>query len=96
MGIVQVNLPEDLRSTIDRQVAGGLAASEADYVASALRLYADYLDAEDEISAIAERADADLAAGRFVTVSTPEDSEALHAAVMVRLRTRLTAGATNL
>jgi Arc/MetJ-type ribon-helix-helix transcriptional regulator len=95
MGIVQVNLPEDFRSTIDRQVAGGLAVSEADYVASLLCLYADHLDAGDGIAVIAERADDDFAAGRFVTVSTPEDGDALHAAAMARLHTRLTAGAIN-
>ena len=39
---------------------------------------ADDLDAEDEIATIAERADADIAAGRYVTVITQEDSNALH------------------
>ena len=91
MGIMRVQLPEDLRSVIDRRVTEGRVASEADYVATALRLYADHLDAEDEIAAIVERADADLAAGRQVMVATPEDGEALHDAAMSRLRARLAA-----
>ncbi len=89
MGVVQVQLPDDLRSIIDRQVAEGRAASEAEYVAEALRLYADHLDAEDEIAAMVERADAEMASGRFVTISTPEDSDALHQRAMDRLRTSL-------
>jgi Arc/MetJ-type ribon-helix-helix transcriptional regulator len=76
MEIVRVQLPEDLKSTIDRQVAEGRAATEAEYVATALRLYADHLDAEDEIAAIVERADADIAAGRCVTLTTQADSDA--------------------
>lgn len=78
MEIMRIQLPKDLKSIIDRQVAEGRAATEADDVTAALRRYADHLDAEDEIAAIVERADADIAAGRFVTVSTQEDSDALH------------------
>jgi len=89
MGIVQVQLTDDLRSIIDRQVAEGRAASEAEYVAEALRLYAGHLEAEDEIADMAERADADMAAGRYATISTLEDSEALHQRTMDRLRANL-------
>ena len=89
MGVVQVQLPDDLRSVIDRQVAEGRAASEAEYVAEALRLYAGHLEAEDEIADMAERADVEMAAGRYVTVSTSEDSEALHQRAMDRLRASL-------
>jgi Arc/MetJ-type ribon-helix-helix transcriptional regulator len=38
MGVVQVQLPDELKSVIDRQVAEGRAASEAAYVTEALRL----------------------------------------------------------
>ena len=89
MGIVQVQLPDDLRSVIHRQVAEGRAASEAEYIAQALRLYAGHLDAEDEIADMAEHADADMAAGRHATISTLEDSEALHRRAMDRLRANL-------
>jgi hypothetical protein len=90
MGLIQaLGLPESLKALIERQLAEGRAASEADYFADALRLYADHLEAEDEIALMAEWADADLAAGRYVVVSITEDSEALHEAAMSRLRTRL-------
>ena len=89
MDIVQVQLPDDLRRVIDRQIAEGRAASEVEYVAEALRLYADHLEAEDEIANMAERADADMALGRYVTISTSDDSEALHQRAMDRLRASL-------
>lgn len=89
MGVMQVQLSDDLKQAIDRQIAEGRAASEADYVVDALRLYAEHLDTEDEIAAMVERADADLAAGRFVTVATAEDSQILHKSAMARLRARL-------
>jgi Arc/MetJ-type ribon-helix-helix transcriptional regulator len=87
MGAVQI--PDQLKQVIDRQIAEGRAASEEDYVAEALRAYAEHIEAETEIAAMAVRADADMAAGRFVTVTTPEDSEALHSSAMTRLRARL-------
>ncbi len=48
--------------------------------------------ADAEILAMVARADADVAAGRFITVTGPADSNALHEATMARLRARLTAG----
>ncbi|HME26208.1 MAG TPA: hypothetical protein VKI44_33590 [Acetobacteraceae bacterium] len=95
MGVVQVQLPDELKSIIDRQVAEGRAVSEADYVTEALRLYADLLDSDDEIAEVVERADADIAGGGYVTVSTPTDSEALHEAALDRLRTRLATDASS-
>jgi uncharacterized membrane protein len=52
----------------DRQIAEGRASSKADLLAEAARLYADHLDAQDELAKMAERADADVAAGRFVVI----------------------------
>ena len=89
MGVVQVQLPDDLKQVIERQVAKGRASNEADFLAEAVRLYADHLEAEDEIAGMVDRADADLAAGRYVTVATPGDSQALHESAMARLRARL-------
>ena len=88
MGVVQVQLSDNLQQIVERQVAEGRAASESDYVAEAVRLYADHLEAEDEIAAMVDRADADMASGRYVTVSTPEVSQALHESAMSRLRER--------
>lgn len=94
MGVVHVQLPDDLKQAIDRRIAEGHAASEADFLTQAARLYADHLDAENEIGAMVERADADLAAGRYAMVDMPGDSDALHHAAMARLRGRLAGDAT--
>lgn len=94
MGVVQIKLPDDLQSVIERQVAEGRAASESDYVTEAVRFYADLLDSDNEIAEIVERADADSAAGLYVTVKTPADSDALHKAAMDRLRARLATDAS--
>ena len=45
MGAVQI--PDQLKQIIDRQVAAGRAASEAAYVIDALRAYAGHVDAQD-------------------------------------------------
>jgi hypothetical protein len=63
--------------------------SKAAYVTEALRLYAELLDSDDEIAEIVERAEGDIAAGRYVTVRTQADSEGLHEATMDRLRAQL-------
>jgi hypothetical protein len=61
MGIVQVQLSDELKRIIDRQIAAGHAATEAEFLTRAARLYADHLDAEGEIADMVERADADVA-----------------------------------
>ncbi|MGA3400506.1 MAG: hypothetical protein ABSC95_14900 [Acetobacteraceae bacterium] len=93
MGVVQVQLSDDLKRVIDRQIAEGHALSEADFLVQAAQLYADHLDAADEIAAMVERADADIAAGRYAMVATPEDSRALHEAAKARLRARVASDA---
>jgi Arc/MetJ-type ribon-helix-helix transcriptional regulator len=87
MGAVQI--PDHLKQFIDRQVAEGRAASEADFVADALRAYANHIEAENEIAAMVGRADADMESGHFVTITGADDAEALHASTMSRLRARL-------
>lgn len=94
MGIMQVQQPDDLKQVIDRQVAEDHAAGEADFLTPAARLYADHLDAENEIGAMAERTGADLAAVRYTMAATPEESDALHRVAMARLRARLADDAT--
>jgi Arc/MetJ-type ribon-helix-helix transcriptional regulator len=91
MGAVQI--PDHLRQIIDRQIAEGRAASEADYVVEALHAYAEHIEAENEIAAMVGRADADLAAGRFVTVTGAKDAEALHTSAMARLHARVSENA---
>jgi Arc/MetJ-type ribon-helix-helix transcriptional regulator len=91
MGTIQI--PDHLRQLIDSQIAEGRAASEADYVVAALRAYADHVEAEKEIVAMVDRADTDLAAGRFVTVTGAKDAEALHTSAMARLHARVSENA---
>jgi Arc/MetJ-type ribon-helix-helix transcriptional regulator len=89
MGVVQ--LPENLKAIIDRQVAEGRASSEIDFLAEAVRRYVEDLEAEDEIIAEAEAGIADIEAGRYTLVATTEDVEVLHERTMARLRDRLAA-----
>ena len=91
MGIVQVRLPEEIQEIIDRQVAEGRAANQADDVEAALRRYAEDLELDNEIVAEAEAGIADIKAGRYTTISSPEDVEALHDRTMKRLHGRLAA-----
>jgi Arc/MetJ-type ribon-helix-helix transcriptional regulator len=91
MGVVHIQLPDDLKRIIDRQVAEGRVASEADYVQEALRRYAEDLDNEHDITAEAEAGIADIKAGRYTTIASPEDVEALHERTMARLHDRLAA-----
>jgi Arc/MetJ-type ribon-helix-helix transcriptional regulator len=89
MGVIQVQLPEELQALIDRQVAEGRVASESEFFVEAARRFVADLAAEDEIisEAMAGIADADV--GRYVTVASAEDIEALHDRTMARLRDRL-------
>jgi Arc/MetJ-type ribon-helix-helix transcriptional regulator len=87
MGVVQ--LPDQLTQVIARQVAEGRAESEAAYLEEAVRRYAEDLDAEDDIVAAAEAGIRDVEAGRYVSISSPDDAEALHDRTMWRLRGRL-------
>lgn len=86
-------LSDDLKRVIERQIAGGHALSEADFLTQAAQLCADHLDAEDEFAAMVERADAGVAAGRYAMGATPEDSQAPHEAAMARLRARMASDA---
>lgn len=89
MTVVQLTLPDQLRQAIDRQIAAGHAIDEADFLLRAGQLIAEHLDARDEIAAMVARADADIAAGNYVTVTSSEQSMGLHEARMDRLRARL-------
>ena len=91
MGIIQVRLPEEIQEVIERQVAVGRVESADAYLVEAARRFAEDLKVEDEIVAEAEAGIAGAEAGRYVTIATPEDAEALHERTMARLRDRLAA-----
>ncbi len=78
MGVVQ--LPDDLKQVIDRQIAEGRVASEAEFLAKAIQWYAEALDLdEDETLAAANEGIADIESGRFELISSPEDMRRLKA-----------------
>ncbi len=91
MGVMQISLPEEVQSVIERQVAAGYASSTDAFLEEAARRYAEDLEAESEIMVEALAGIADADAGNFVTISTPEDTEHLHQRTMERVRARLAA-----
>ncbi len=89
MGVVSVELPEEVQQVVDREVAEGRAASRSAFLIEAAKRYADDLSLENEIVAEAEAGIADADAGRFVTIASPGDQEAHHRRTMARLRAQL-------
>ncbi len=89
MGVVQVGLPEELSNLIDHQVEAGRVESADAYLAEAIRRYAEDLEAEDEIIVEAEAGIRDAEAGRYTTISGPEDVHALEQRIIGRLHARL-------
>jgi len=89
MGIVQVSLPYELKALIERQVAEGRAVDVEAYLAEAARRYAEDLELESELVAVAEAGIADVEAGRYMTIATREDGEAWLDRKMAKLRDRL-------
>ena len=81
---VQIQLPDDLKSAIDRHVATGHARSDADFLLEAARLYAEELDEDQDLLAMAQAEIADAEAGRYTLVETEADAEALHERAMAR------------
>jgi predicted transcriptional regulator len=89
MGIVQVSLPDELKALIERQVAEGRAVDVEAYLAEAARRYAEDLEFESELVAVAEAGIADVEAGRHTTIATREDGEAWLDRKMAKLRDQL-------
>jgi Arc/MetJ-type ribon-helix-helix transcriptional regulator len=75
MGAVQIS--DDLKRVIDRQIAEGRAASAADFLEAAVRRYAQELDADDvELVARAEEGLSALGRGDYITVDDSESRRA--------------------
>ena len=90
MGVIQ--LPDELQRVIERQVAEGRAASSAAFLEEAVRRLVDETtDEENELLQAVEAGSADIEAGRFVTLATPEDEERLRDGMMARLQARFRA-----
>ena len=86
MGVVQVSLPSELGEIIEREVEAGRAPSADAYVAEAVRLY---LEAKDEIVAVAVAGLADIEGGRFTEVSSRQELQAWGEAALARVRAQL-------
>ncbi len=68
-----VQIPDDLKQVIDRQVAEGHAASVAEFLDAAVRRYALELEADDaEMAAAAKQGLSALRRGDYTTVDGPE------------------------
>lgn len=89
MGVVQVDLPEELSELIDRQVEAGRVENAGAYLAEAIQRYAEDLEGEDEIITQAKLGILDAEAGRYTTISGPEDVAALEQRIIGRLQARL-------
>ena len=91
MGVIQ--LPDELQRVIERQVAEGRAASSTAFLEEAVRRLVDDTRGEEaERLQAGEAGAADITAGRYVTVATPEDEWRLHDGMMAQLQARLSAG----
>jgi hypothetical protein len=92
MGVVQVSLPDDLKSLIERQVAEGRGAADLDaYLTEAARRFAEDVELEGDLVAQAKAGIADIEEGRYRVVETREGLAEVEKAVMDRVRARLAA-----
>lgn len=91
MGMVQ--LPDELQRVIERQVAEGRASSPTAFLEEAvMRLVAETSAEEDEVQRTVQEGSADIEAGRYRTVASPDDERRLRDDMMTRLRSRLPTG----
>jgi Arc/MetJ-type ribon-helix-helix transcriptional regulator len=87
-----VQLPDELQRAIERHVAEGRATSAAAFLEEAvLRLIDDAAREDDEIQSAAQAGVADMAAGQFSTIATPDDRRQLEDRMMAHLRAGLAA-----
>jgi Arc/MetJ-type ribon-helix-helix transcriptional regulator len=94
MGAVQI--PDDLKQVIDRQVAEGRAASAAEFVEAAVRRYALDLEFDDvEAVAAAEQGLAALKEGDYATIDDRQSRRAFWEEVSRDVSARLTASDTS-
>jgi len=92
VGIVQVSLPDALKSLIERQVAEGRGARDLDaYLTEAARRFAEDVELEGDLVAEAKAGIADLEEGRYRLVETREDLARMEKGVLDRVRARLAA-----
>jgi hypothetical protein len=92
MSVVQVSLPDELKSLIERQVAEGRRASDLDaYLTEAARRFAEDVELEGDLVAEAKAGIIDIEEGRYRLVETREDLAQMEKGVIDRVRARLAA-----
>lgn len=85
MGVVL--LSDELQRLIEQQVVEGRAASAAAFLAEAVMRLVDEAGAEEEaIRQASDAGSADVVAGRYTTVATPADGQALRERLIARLQ----------
>jgi putative addiction module CopG family antidote len=90
MGAVQ--LPDELERVIERQVAEGRATSAVAFLEEAvLRLLDEDRREQEDLQAAVQAGLADIEAGRYTLVATPEDDRRLDERLMARVRDGLAA-----
>ena len=90
MGAVQ--LSDELQRVIERQVAEGHATSTVAFLEEAvLRLVDERRLEQQDLQDAVQAGLADIEAGRYSLVATPEDDRRLDERLMARLRDRLAA-----
>lgn len=85
MGAIQ--LPERIERLIEEKIAEGRAPDAASLVEEALlRLFEGDARYDDELARVIEEGEADFAAGRYVTLETPEDFQRFGDDLITRVR----------
>lgn len=85
-----IAIPDELQGTIEHQVAEGRALSPEAFLEHAVRHLVEDTGLEQaDLLHAAEAGMADIVAGRFTTIATPEHETRLRDTIMARLRTRL-------
>ena len=88
MGVIK--LPDGLQRVIERQVAEGRASSSTAFLEEAvMRLVEETSAEEDDVQRAVQVGSADIDAGRYRTVGSPDDGRRLRDDVMTKLRSHL-------
>lgn len=85
MGIIHIELPDELQALVDRQISEGRSPDTQSFMTEAAQRFADELALTGEWIAIAKEGIADIEAGRFRTIASAEDAEAWHEERMTKL-----------
>jgi Arc/MetJ-type ribon-helix-helix transcriptional regulator len=69
-----VEIPDKVKAIIERRVAEGRIASEADFLVEAALIYDSYLEDEEVVIAAAQEGIAAVERGDYVTIASSEDA----------------------